>query len=85
MKDMNYYDEKEIEQEMDDIQTGVAKKGEPVIVYEHANEDSDVVCVLEPGEEVEIDESYLHSKTKFLRIYTSFGQEGYCMKRLIEI
>lgn len=42
-----------------------------------------VVCVIERGAEVEVDES--ESTVYFYKIYLANGIEGFCMKQFIEI
>ena len=52
-------------------------------VYYGPSFDSDVLCVVDPGEEFEIDNN--ESKGKFLKIYTSSGIEGYIHKKAVRI
>lgn len=52
-------------------------------VYYGPSFDSDVVSVVDPGEEFEIDNN--ESKGKFLKVYTSSGVEGFIQKKAVRI
>lgn len=52
-------------------------------VRKNPSREADVVCIIEAGSDVEIDES--GSTEDFYKIYTATGQEGYCMRRFIDI
>lgn len=52
-------------------------------VYYGPSFDSDVISIVEPGEEFEIDNN--ESRGKFLKIYTSSGIEGFVQKKAVRI
>lgn len=54
-----------------------------VNVYWSPDFDSDFICVVDPGEEFEIDND--ESTRKFYKIYTSSGVEGYVAKTNVRI
>ena len=62
--------------------TGVVVNCVRLNVRENVTVDSDIVCVLNAGSEVEIDID--KSPENWFYVYSAIGAEGYCMRQYIE-
>ena len=70
----------------DDVYSGRARYEKGTVtktlnVREVPDHDADVICVIKPGEEFEIDNE--ESTRKFCKIYTETGVEGYVVRQYV--
>lgn len=70
--------------ELDDvINSGMVIGCEELDMYKEPNIDSDIVYVLDEGDDVLVEDRY--SNDYFYKVSTYFGITGYCLKSFIEI
>lgn len=58
---------------------------EKLNVRKESSKESDVLCILEKGSEVQVDLTEDNTSEEFYKIITPSGVEGYCMKKFITI
>lgn len=76
---------KEIEESISDVNTitGIVSDCKKLRVRNAPGLDSDVICEIEAGSIVEIDE--INSTEEFYKVCTETGIDGYCMKKFIKV
>lgn len=76
---------KEIEESISDVNTitGIVSDCKKLRVRNAPGLDSDVICEIEAGSIVEIDE--VNSTEEFYKVCTETGIDGYCMKKFIKV
>lgn len=72
----------EIEESINSI-TGIVSDCKKLRVRNAPELDSDVICEIEAGSIVEIDE--VNSTEEFYKVCTEAGIDGYCMKKFIKV
>ena len=72
----------EIEESINSI-TGIVSDCKKLRVRNAPGLDSDVICEIEAGSIVEIDE--INSTEEFYKVCTETGIDGYCMKKFIKV
>lgn len=72
----------EIEESINSI-TGIVSDCKKLRVRNAPGLDSDVICEIEAGSIVEIDE--VNSTEEFYKVCTETGIDGYCMKKFIKV
>lgn len=65
----------------DDLPYGVVFDCKSLPVYKRPTQESEVLCELEEGEEIELDLSFHNSR--YYAVCTAAGIEGYCSRRFI--
>lgn len=75
----------EIEESISDVNTitGIVIDCKKLRVRNASGLDSDVICEIEAGSIVEIDE--VNSTEEFYKVCTETGIDGYCMKKFIKV
>ena len=81
----------EIEEEIEELATeqvsesiiGIVSDCKKLRVRNNPELDSDVICEIEAGSIVEIDE--VNSTEEFYKVCTETGIDGYCMKKFIKV
>lgn len=75
----------EIEESISDVNTitGIVSDCKKLRVRNAPGLDSDVICEIEAGSIVEIDE--VNSTEEFYKVCTETGIDGYCMKKFIKV
>lgn len=71
-----------IEESINSI-TGIVRDCKKLRVRNAPGLDSDVICEIEAGSIVEIDE--VNSTEEFYKVCTETGIDGYCMKKFIKV
>lgn len=75
----------EIEESISDVNTitGIVIDCKKLRVRNTPGLDSDIICEIEAGSIVEIDE--VNSTEEFYKVCTETGIDGYCMKKFIKV